>query len=159
MRSAAYSTDIGEGWISFGPDGGVTGLSLPGSTAPHSIDVRPPASVVRLAGALSDYFAGRGPCPSGGQHAAAAARTPFEQRVYEVVCSIPAGSSMTYGAVAAAAGRPGAARAVGAAMARNPFAPAIPCHRVVGADGGLRGYRGGIEMKLRLLQAENLRDE
>lgn len=44
-------------------------------------------------------------------------------------------------------------------MARNPFAPAIPCHRVVGADGGLRDYRGGVEMKRRLLQAETLRDE
>lgn len=159
MRSAAYATDMGEGWISFGPDGGVTGLSLPGLPAPHSVDDRPPPSVVHLAGALSDYFAGRGPCPSGHPHAAVAARTPFVQRVYEVVCSIPAGSSMTYGGVAAAAGRPGAARAVGAAMARNPFAPAIPCHRVVGADGGLRGYRGGIEMKHRLLQAEALRDE
>ncbi|MEX0826555.1 MAG: methylated-DNA--[protein]-cysteine S-methyltransferase [Acidimicrobiia bacterium] len=150
---------MGEGWISFGPDGGVTGLSLPGLPAPHSLAARPPTSVVCLAGALSDYFAGRGPCPSGHQHAAAAARTPFEQRVYEVVCSIPAGSSMTYGAVAAAVGRPGAARAVGAAMARNPFAPAIPCHLVVGADGGLRGYRGGIEMKRRLLQAETFRNE
>jgi methylated-DNA-[protein]-cysteine S-methyltransferase len=88
-----------------------------------------------------------------------AGRTPFERQILEVVCSIPAGSSMTYGAVAAAAGRPGAARAVGAALARNPFPPAIPCHRVVGADGGLRGYRGGIEMKRRLLQAEAFHDE
>jgi O-6-methylguanine DNA methyltransferase len=61
---------------------------------------------------------------------------------------------MTYAAVAAAVGRPGAARAVGAAMAANRFAPMIPCHRVVGSDGSLRGYAGGVEMKRYLITLE-----
>jgi methylated-DNA-[protein]-cysteine S-methyltransferase len=56
--------------------------------------------------------------------------------------------------VAEAAGRPGAARVVGAAMAANPFAPVIPCHRVVGSDGTLRGYGGGLEMKQAMLDME-----
>ena len=61
---------------------------------------------------------------------------------------------MTYADVAALVGRPRAARAVGAAMAKNRFAPMIPCHRVIGTDGSLRGYAGGIEMKRRLLDME-----
>jgi len=73
------------------------------------------------------------------------------------VASIPRGATMTYATVAAAVGRPGAARAVGAAMAANRFAPVIPCHRVVGSDGTLRGYAGGLEMKLRMLVMEGAR--
>jgi O-6-methylguanine DNA methyltransferase len=159
MRSAGYGTDIGDGWLSFGPDGVVVGLSLPGSRPPHLVASDPPEPIARLAAALSEYFGGRAPCPSGVEYIAAAARTPFEEGIYEVVCSIPAGSAMTYSAVAASAGRPGAFRAVGAALARNPFAPLIPCHRVVGSDGSLRGYRGGLEMKRRLLRAEGFSDE
>ena len=64
---------------------------------------------------------------------------------------------MTYAEVAAEAGRPGAARAVGTAMAANRFAPVIPCHRVVGSDGSLRGYGGGLEMKRSLLAVERAR--
>jgi len=80
--------------------------------------------------------------------------TEFESAVRDVVRHIPGGSTMSYGEVAAAAGRPGAARAVGRVMATNPVPPFIPCHRVVAADGGLGGYGGGLEMKLRLLERE-----
>jgi methylated-DNA-[protein]-cysteine S-methyltransferase len=61
---------------------------------------------------------------------------------------------MSYGEVAAAAGRPKAARAVGTAMARNPFPPIIPCHRVVASNGGLGGYAGGLDMKRQMLTME-----
>jgi len=61
---------------------------------------------------------------------------------------------MAYGEVAAAAGRPGAARAVGRVMATNPVPPFVPCHRVVAADGGLGGYGGGLDLKSRLLERE-----
>jgi len=61
---------------------------------------------------------------------------------------------MTYAAVASQVGHPGAARAIGAAMAKNRFAPMIPCHRVVGTDGSLRGYAGGLAMKRHLLEVE-----
>jgi O-6-methylguanine DNA methyltransferase len=74
--------------------------------------------------------------------------------IYERVVAIPPGSTLTYAEVARECGAPGAARAVGAAMAENPVAPLIPCHRVVGSDGSLRGYAGGIEMKRRLLDME-----
>lgn len=154
MRSAAYETDSGRGWLSFDAGGGLVGLSLPGFPAPHPVESTPPLAIARLAGELGAYFDGTGPCPSGWKLIGPAARTPLDRCIYEVVCDIPAGSTMTYGEVAVAAGRPGAARAVGAAMARNPFPPMIPCHRVVGSDGDLRGYRGGTGMKQRLLRVE-----
>ena len=82
--------------------------------------------------------------------------TPLTKRIYEVVRRIPRGGTMTYGEVADAAGRPGAARAVGAAMAACPIPLFIPCHRVVAA-GGLGGYGGpaGLVLKKRLLSLES----
>lgn len=84
---------------------------------------------------------------------------PFEREVLAVLRRIPAGTVKTYGEVARALGQPGAARAVGAACARNPLPLLIPCHRVVRSDGGLGGYslRGGIALKRRLLEAEGAR--
>jgi O-6-methylguanine DNA methyltransferase len=78
----------------------------------------------------------------------------FTERVLEVVRRIPAGKTMTYREVAAAAGRPGAARAVGFVMKHN-YDPAIPCHRVIRSDGKLGGYNRGVEQKLNLLRQEN----
>lgn len=80
--------------------------------------------------------------------------TAFQQRVWQVLQAIPAGSTCTYGQVAAAIGQPTAARAVAHACASNPVALVIPCHRVLRADGDLGGYRWGIERKRRLLQQE-----
>ena len=68
--------------------------------------------------------------------------------------SIPAGRTMTYGALAGQMGRPGAGRAVGAAMAHNPLMLIVPCHRVVAQTGSLQGYRGGVERKAWLLRHE-----
>jgi len=79
--------------------------------------------------------------------------TPFQKKVLRLVASIPYGKVMTYAAVAAAIGRPGAARAVGSANARNDLPLVIPCHRVV-ASGGLGGYGGGLDLKRRLLEME-----
>jgi AraC family transcriptional regulator of adaptative response/methylated-DNA-[protein]-cysteine methyltransferase len=78
----------------------------------------------------------------------------FDVRVYEVVRSVPAGSTITYGEVAILAGSPGAARAVGNAMARCPLFPAVPCHRVVRAADGWSGWGGDDRLKRRLLDAE-----
>jgi AraC family transcriptional regulator, regulatory protein of adaptative response / methylated-DNA-[protein]-cysteine methyltransferase len=80
--------------------------------------------------------------------------TSFDADVYRVVRSIPAGSTLTYGDVAVAAGSPGAARAVGNAMARCPLFPAVPCQRVVRASDGWSGWGGDPALKRRLLQAE-----
>lgn len=84
----------------------------------------------------------------------APAGTPFQRRVWEVLLTIPYGETASYGDVAAAAGNVKAARAVGMANNRNPVAIVIPCHRVIGADGRLVGYGGGLELKRRLLELE-----
>ncbi len=80
----------------------------------------------------------------------------FCRRVYELTRAIPAGETLTYGELAARVGEPGAARAVGQAMARNPFPLIVPCHRVLAAHGGAGGFsaRGGVDTKFRLLRIE-----
>ncbi len=80
--------------------------------------------------------------------------TVFQRRVWEALMGIPAGSTMSYSAIAARLGKPGAVRAVAAACAANRLAVAIPCHRAVGSDGSLTGYRWGIERKRRLIERE-----
>lgn len=80
--------------------------------------------------------------------------TPFQMEVWNALGNIPFGQTRTYGEIAAAIGRPAAARAVGMANHRNPLPILIPCHRVVGADGALTGYAGGLEMKRALLALE-----
>ncbi|HEX7225667.1 MAG TPA: MGMT family protein [Candidatus Limnocylindria bacterium] len=78
----------------------------------------------------------------------------FDVRVYAVVREVPAGETVTYGEVAALIGSPGAARAVGGAMSRCPFFPAVPCHRVVRASDGWSGWGGDDRLKRRLLASE-----
>jgi O-6-methylguanine DNA methyltransferase len=79
----------------------------------------------------------------------------FDRAVYEVVRGVPPGETITYGEVAARVGSPGAARAVGGAMARCPLFPAVPCHRVVRASDGWSGWGGDPSLKRRLLEAEH----
>lgn len=85
--------------------------------------------------------------------------TPFQRKVYDAILRIPASEVRTYGEVARMIGRPRAARAVGQALTRNRWAPAIPCHRVVAGDGTLGGYSGpgGLRRKRQLLQGEGWR--
>ncbi|HUS13884.1 MAG TPA: bifunctional DNA-binding transcriptional regulator/O6-methylguanine-DNA methyltransferase Ada, partial [Chloroflexia bacterium] len=80
--------------------------------------------------------------------------TAFQWRVWEALRAIPAGSTLSYGAIAAALGQPGAARAVGRACATNPVSLLIPCHRAVGSDGSVTGYRWGVARKRALLAQE-----
>lgn len=84
--------------------------------------------------------------------------SPFYQSVWKACADIPKGEVRTYGWVAKRIGKPKAARAVGMALGKNPFAPTVPCHRVVGADGRLTGYSGsgGVAAKRRLLKAEGV---
>jgi O-6-methylguanine DNA methyltransferase len=84
------------------------------------------------------------------------AHSPFLQAVWMACAEIPRGEVRTYGWIARRIGRPQAARAVGMALGRNPFAPTVPCHRVVGADGRMTGYSaaGGVAQKRRMLKAE-----
>ena len=78
----------------------------------------------------------------------------FEQRVWAELLAIPYGETASYGEIAARIGRPGMARAVGRANARNPIAIICPCHRVIGGDGSLTGYGGGLDTKRALLELE-----
>jgi AraC family transcriptional regulator of adaptative response/methylated-DNA-[protein]-cysteine methyltransferase len=80
--------------------------------------------------------------------------TPFEERVWSELRAIPRGETRSYEGLAAALGRPAAARAVGRANGMNRLAIVIPCHRVIGADGSLTGYGGGLWRKQRLLDLE-----
>ena len=88
-----------------------------------------------------------------------ASYSPFQQRIFEACRCIPYGKTASYGELAAAAGAPGAARAVGNTMARNPIPIVIPCHRVVRSDGSLGGFSSpaGTREKLRLLELEGAR--
>jgi methylated-DNA-[protein]-cysteine S-methyltransferase len=80
--------------------------------------------------------------------------TPFQQAVWRALCTIPRGRTTSYLAIAQALGKPSAVRAVGAAVGRNPVSVAVPCHRVLGSDGSLTGYAGGLERKRALLRLE-----
>lgn len=80
--------------------------------------------------------------------------TPFQERVWQALCSIPYGQTRTYSQIAAAVGSPNACRAVGMANHQNPILIAIPCHRVIGANGKLTGYGSGLDMKEALLALE-----
>lgn len=83
--------------------------------------------------------------------------TPFQMAVWHEISRIPYGQTRTYGEIAAAIGKPGAARAVGIACNRNPLWILIPCHRVVGSGNRLTGYAGGLSMKQFLLELEQTR--
>ncbi len=105
----------------------------------------------RAASQLSEYFAGRRiafdlPLAPGG--------TPFQRAVWQAIADVPYGATIAYRELAAAAGRPAGVRAAGAATGRNPLSVIVPCHRIVGADGALTGYAGGLARKRALLALE-----
>ncbi|MBQ9250363.1 MAG: methylated-DNA--[Oscillospiraceae bacterium] len=99
---------------------------------------------------LDRYFAGERPDPA--QLPLSPKGTAFQQRVWQELLTIPYGQAESYGALAARLGS--SARAVGSVVGRNPILVIIPCHRVVGADGSLTGYAGGLENKEKLLRLE-----
>ncbi|MBQ8647871.1 MAG: methylated-DNA--[Oscillospiraceae bacterium] len=111
------------------------------------------ALALRTAQELAEYFAGQRtefdlPVDPAG--------TAFQKKVWEVTRSIPYGKTVTYGQLAAMAGHPGAARAAGGAMARNPVWIVTPCHRVLDGQGKLHGYSGGLHIKEALLKLEGV---
>lgn len=81
--------------------------------------------------------------------------TGFQQAVWRAIAGVPAGSTISYGELARRAGRPSAVRAAAAATGRNPLSIVVPCHRIVGADGSLTGYAGGLDRKRALLAIEH----
>ena len=105
--------------------------------------------------AIDDYFAGdlraieRIDCATNG--------TPFQQQVWNALRTIPTGTTLSYGALATRIGNAGAVRAVGLANGANPIAVVVPCHRVIGTDGSLTGYGGGLARKRWLLAHEGVK--
>jgi len=110
-----------------------------------------PLARSELAEMIVAYLEGKGPCPR--VELDMADLTDFQKEIYAIVRKIPRGRTRTYGQVAALSGRPKAARAVGHAMASNPFVVLVPCHRVI-ACHGLGGFAGGLELKEKLLALE-----
>jgi methylated-DNA-[protein]-cysteine S-methyltransferase len=148
------SSPIGE-LVLVGDDAGLRELRF-------GIDPRPPdplwvESAIRFRRSirqLEEYFRGERRrfaiplAPSG---------TPFQKRVWDEVARIPYGTTIAYAELARRLGAAGAARAAGAANGRNPLPILVPCHRVLGSDGTLTGYAGGLDAKRRLLELEGLR--
>ena len=129
-----------------------TGAAAPDeSSLPPEVDAVESQHLNGAAQALRAYCAGD-PAPYAG--AFDLAGSDFQHRVWRHLLSVPFGAQVTYGALAKDLGVPGEARAVGTAVAANPVAILIPCHRVVGAGGTLRGYAWGVDLKRRLLAHE-----
>jgi methylated-DNA-[protein]-cysteine S-methyltransferase len=131
----------------------LTGLTVPGqSPAPGlGVALRDPSPFAEAERQLAAYFAGRLrefdlPLASAG--------SAFRRRVWSALDAVPYGRTVSYRALADAAGAPGAVRAVGGAVGANPLLVLRPCHRVIGSDGTLTGYAGGLERKRALLALE-----
>lgn len=138
------------GWISLmGNPGGLTMLRFCEEPLEHA---PVPASLAPACEQLQEYFRGD---RQGFDLPLDLQGTPFQKRVWEALLEIPFGSTRSYGELAAKLGDPGAVRAVAAANARNPVCIVVPCHRVVGADGSLTGYAGGLARKKWLLEHES----
>ena len=162
---ALFDTAIGRCAMAWG-ERGICGVQLPeGSPSatrrrmslrfPGFVESAPPATVQRAVDRVITLL--RGEATDLTQIALDMERiAPFQRRVYELARTIPSGKTLSYGEVAARIGAPGAARAVGTALAKNPFAIVVPCHRVLAAGGKPGGFtaNGGVETKLRMLQIE-----
>lgn len=123
---------------------GVDGVTLSDGAAPSSART-----------ALEAYFAGDLAALDGLE--VETAGTPFQRAVWAALRRIPAGATLSYGALAAQIGKPKAVRAVGLANGANPIGVVVPCHRVIGANGALTGYGGGLPRKRWLLEHEGAR--
>jgi methylated-DNA-[protein]-cysteine S-methyltransferase len=122
-----------------------------------AITVRPEWTAARepfdaAEGQLAEYFAG---ARTTFDLDIVLAGSPFQRRVWGALCDIPYGETISYGELARRIGIPSASRAVGVANGRNPVSIVVPCHRVIGADGSLTGYGGGMERKQFLLDLES----
>jgi methylated-DNA-[protein]-cysteine S-methyltransferase len=130
-------------------------MSPPGRLGDEEIGERTDEGFVEAVTQLGEYFAGQRTSfdlpmrPEG---------SAFELAVWEQLTRIPYGETRSYGYVAKAVGEPGGAQAVGAANGRNPLAVVVPCHRVIGADGSLVGFGGGLPRKRFLLDLEQRAD-
>ena len=135
---------------------GLTGIGFDGDRYSPPLDpawVRDPGFPVlrRAAAQLAAYFAAE---RKAFDLPLAPAGTPFQKIVWKAIEGVPAGATISYAELARRAGHPGSARAAGAATGRNPLAIVVPCHRIIGSDGSLTGYAGGLDRKRALLALE-----
>lgn len=145
-----YDTEIGN--ISIIENGrAITGLYFANATIPKDVNIQETELLREAKKQLDDYFGGRRrdfhlPLEPKG--------TEFQQKVWRALQNIPYGKTCSYGEIAKNIGNSKASRAVGMANNRNPISIIIPCHRVIGKDGKLVGYGGGLEIKQYLLKLE-----
>jgi methylated-DNA-[protein]-cysteine S-methyltransferase len=159
MKTAVYFDTVPSplGPLVLATDGvALTGAWFDGQRYPPPMDThwarRPDVPVLRQAAVeLAGYFAGR---RTRFELALAPYGTPFQRAVWEAIASVPYGETIAYRELAARVGLPACVRAAGAATGRNPLSIVIPCHRIVGADGALTGYAGGLPRKRALLALE-----
>lgn len=157
IRCRVIDSPIGPLTIA-GDDTAVTSLAMTDQTHPPPgqpewrIDTQ---AFGEVASQLDEYFAGE---RRGFDVTVRLDGTPFQRSVWAALGEIPYGETTSYGEIARRVGRPGASRAVGLANGRNPVAIIVPCHRVIGADGTLTGYGGGLDRKRHLLDLERNRD-
>jgi len=136
-------------------DEGLCGVYFDGQKYFPQIDGRHDAQHALLSQAkreLAEYFGGE---RKRFETALAPEGTPFQRSVWNAISTVAFGDMITYGELARRAGSPGSARAAGAATGRNPIGIIVPCHRIVGSDGSLTGYAGGIVRKRALLALES----
>lgn len=135
-------------------DGVLCGVYFPGHWTrpdPETFGARADAGFEEAGRQIREYLAGE---RTAFDLETAAAGDAFQRRVWEILDRIPYARTTTYGAIARELGDPALARRVGGAVGRNPLSMIVPCHRVVGADGSLTGYAGGLDRKLLLLELE-----
>lgn len=155
LGSFAFVARDGRLVATFTPSHGGDVTRFIGERWPDAVEVR--RAMPRFQRQIMGFFAGR---PTAFDvEIDVDAYSPFQQRIFEACRCIPHGKTASYGELAAAAGTPGAARAVGSTMARNPMPIVIPCHRVVRSDGSLGGFSSpdGTKEKIRLLELEGMR--
>jgi methylated-DNA-[protein]-cysteine S-methyltransferase len=150
-----YETDIGKIAIAE-KDGNITNLYFTSDKLPYDMQVYETPLLKEAAQQLTSYLAGN---LREFSLTIAPAGTDFMKQVWASLCEIPYGKTSSYKDIAVKIGNPGAARAVGLANNRNPIPIFIPCHRVIGGNGSLTGYRGGIDLKRKLLEIENYEPE
>ena len=134
-----------------GDETAVEELRLPGGTPDETMPERRTPLLCRAEKELREYFRGE---RRDFDLPLAPAGTPFQQRVWQELCRIPYGCTVSYGEIARRIGLPKGPRAIGQANHRNPIPILIPCHRVIAAHGALGGYGGGLDIKIRLLKHE-----
>ncbi|HUQ29422.1 MAG TPA: methylated-DNA--[protein]-cysteine S-methyltransferase [Usitatibacter sp.] len=156
IRYARFTTPIGT-LLATACNGALTGLYFDGerhAPAPGADWIEDEALFGECRRQLTEYFEG---VRRAFDVTVAPEGSDFQRRIWSEIARIPYGRTITYAELAKRAGVPGCARAAGAATGRNPLSIVVPCHRVVGSDGSLTGYAGGIPRKRRLLEIEEAR--